>query len=277
MIKHRRISKLAILLGSVLTCALCAGAALPDSGANEKLLTAIRDADSHAASSLLSSGADANAKDSDGLTALMYAAMYAGADCVELLLQKGADPNARSKSDVTALMLASGQADKVRLLLSKGAQVNAKSKEGHTALTIAATRGGSAEIVRMLLDNGADLTAGNVLAAAARCGDLKVVKLLLERGANPNNSSNLGGTPARSAKRASEIKKMGRAPGAFVVLLPENASGTPLMYAALARNTEVIKLLLEKGADVNARFAGDGVTLMLGAQMGDSEYYQAAA
>jgi ankyrin repeat protein len=163
MIKHRRISKLAILLGSILTCALCAGAALPDSGANEKLLTAIRDADSHTASSLLSSGADANAKDNDGLTALMYAAMYAGADCVELLRRKALTRTPKANRMSPHLMLASGQADKVRLLLSKGAQVNAKSKEGHTALTIAATRGGSAEIVRMLLDNGADLTAGNVL------------------------------------------------------------------------------------------------------------------
>ena len=128
MMNQMRNSRLAIFLGSVLACVLCAGAALPDNGANEKLLNAIRDADLMAARALLSGGADANAKDDDGLTALMYAAMYAGADCVELLLAQGADPNAKSKSDLTALMLAIGQTDKVRLLLAKGANVNAVSK-----------------------------------------------------------------------------------------------------------------------------------------------------
>src|SRR5882762_2108979 len=61
---------------------------------NEELLAAIRDADAQKASALMYAGADANAKDNDGLTALMYA----GADCVELLLAKGADPNAKSNS-----------------------------------------------------------------------------------------------------------------------------------------------------------------------------------
>ena len=256
-------------------CVLCAGAALPDNGANEKLLNALRDADLQAASALLSGGADANAKDDDGLTALMYAAMYAGADCVKLLLAQGADPKAKSKSDVTALMLAIGHADKVKLLLAKGAEVNAKSKQGHTALTIAAGRASgseeSAEVVRILLDNGADLTAGNILGAAARSGDIKVARLLLERGADPNDRNNIGGPPPMSTKRASERQRTGGAPfmppllGAF-----GNTGATPLMYAALAGNTEVIKLLLGKGADVNARDSGDGAALILAAAMGDA-------
>jgi len=202
----------------------------------------------------------------------MYAAMYAGADCVELLLVKGADPNAKSKSDVTALMLAIGQSDKVRLLLAKGAEVNAKSKQGHTALTIAAARGALAEVVKLLLDNGADLSVGNIPGAAARSGDIEVVKLLLERGADPNNSKNIGGTPVVSAKRASELNKTSGAPVISPLIgVPGNGNdgGTPLMYAALAGNTEVIKLLLEKGADVNARHNGAGGALIPAAQMGD--------
>jgi len=190
----------ALFLGSVLTCSLRASA--EDTGPNEKLLSAIRDADAQTAKALLSlpsGGVDANARDEDGLTALMYAAMYAGADCVELLLEKGGDPNAKSKSDVTALMLAVDRPDKVRLLLAKGADVNAKSKQGHTALSIAAGRASgreeSSEVVKALLDHGADLGVTNILGAAARSGDIAVVKLLSERGADPNDRKNIGGPP----------------------------------------------------------------------------------
>ncbi|HKQ73922.1 MAG TPA: ankyrin repeat domain-containing protein [Blastocatellia bacterium] len=264
---------LATFFGSVLIYQLCAEAAMQDKGSNEKLLTAIRDADAQTARALLSlvpGGADANARDEDGLTALMYAAMYAGADCVELLLAQGADPNAKSKSDVTALMLAIGQADKVRLLLAKGAEVNAESKQGHTALTIAAARAGSAEVVKALLDNGADLTVANALGAAAKSGDISVAQLLLERGADPNDRNNVGGPPPMSAKRASERPKSGGTPFMPPLLgAPGNTGATPLMYAALAGNTEVIKLLLGKGADVNARDNGAGAALILASAMGD--------
>jgi len=266
---------LAIFLGSGAAFSLCADAAMQDKGSNEKLLAAIRDADAQTAMALLSlqsGGADANARDDDGLTALMYAAMYAGADCVKLLLEKGADPNAKSNSDVTALMLAIGQAEKVRLLLAKGAEVNARSRQGHTALSVAAGREGSVEVIKLLLDNGADLTVGNVLGAAARSGDIRVAQLLLERGADPNDRKNIGGPPPISAKRASERPKTGGGPFMPPLLGPPgNINATPLMYAAFARNTEVIKLLLGKGADVNARDSGNGSALILAAAMGDPD------
>ena len=271
--RHRRNSNLAnfvaTVLVTVLACPLCAGA--DDKGLNEKLLAAIRDSDAGAASALLSlpsGAADANARDEDGMTALMYAAMYASADCVELLLAKGADPNAKSNSDVTALMLAIGQADKVRLLLSKGAEVNAKRKQGHTALSIAAGREGAAEVIKALLDHGADLTVANILGAATRGGDIKVVKLLLERGADPNNRNKIGAAPPMSAKRASELNKIG-APTSPILGLPDRTAVTPLMYAAHAGNTEVVRLLIEKGAEINARNNVNGVALMPAAQMGN--------
>lgn len=267
--KQRHNSNLAIFLASLLACALCAGAALQDKGANEKLLTAIRDFDAQAVSALLLGGADANARDDDGLTALMYAAIYAGADCVELLLVKGADPNAKSRAEVTALMLAIGDAGKVRLLLAKGAEVNAKSKQGHTALSIAAAREGSAEVVKALLDHGAALTGINSLGAAALNGDVQVVKLLLEKGADPNDVNKLGGSPPASAKRAEELKKIAgtrQPPLRFGTEV--NIGGTPLMYAAVAGNTEILKLLLEKGVDIKARSNSNGTALILAAQMG---------
>ncbi len=151
-----RNSNLALFFISVLSCALCAGAGMQDKGANEKLLSAIREADARTARSLLSRGADASAKDNDGLTALMYAAMYARADCVELLLVKGAAPNARNNDGLTALMLAAGDFDKAKLLLARGANVNAKGGFGITPLIIAAGNAGAIRVVNLLLDQGAD-------------------------------------------------------------------------------------------------------------------------
>jgi cytohesin len=236
---------------------------------NEQLLAAIRDYDAQEARALLSAGADANTRDHDGLTALMYAAMYAGADCVELLLARGADPNAKSDSNLTALMLAVDHVEKVRLLLAKGAEVNARSKQGHTALSIAAGRTGTVEVIKALLGRGAELPAINVLGAAARSGDVQVVKLLLEKGADPNDRNNAGGAPPMSAKRASERSKGGPRTQAIALFgLTADVGGTPLMYAASTGNTDVVKLLIDKGADINARNNGDWTALMLAAQTG---------
>jgi len=128
--KRRRNSNLAIylviLLGILLACPLCANA--DDKGSNEKLLVAIRDSDAQAASALLSipsGGANANARDDDGMTALMYAASSENND-PELL----------------------------KSLLARGAEINVKAKDGETALKLAG-RKGKTEIVRLLEKAGA--------------------------------------------------------------------------------------------------------------------------
>jgi ankyrin repeat protein len=263
--------KPAVLIGWVLGCVMWIVAATQNEAANEKLLNALCDGDAKAARSLLSAGADVNARDDAGLTALMYATSYAGADCVGLLLRKGADPNAKSNGDVTALMLAVGDLRKIRLLLSKKVDVNAKSKQGHTALTIAAGREGSTDIVRELLYHGADLNGGNLLGAAARTGDIKLVRFLLERGADPHNTQSLGGLPPASEKRAAARDKVLEAPQLPpLVGLPQNGAGTPLIYAVIGKNIEILRLLLEKGVGVNVRNKSNGTALMYAAVLGES-------
>ena len=66
----------------------------------------------------------------------MVAAFYGRKEIVELLLSKGADVNAKDSKGETALMVAAfyGRKETVELLLSKGADVNAKDNEGKTAL-----------------------------------------------------------------------------------------------------------------------------------------------
>jgi len=142
--------------------------------------------------SLLKDGADVNAAQGDGMTALHWSALandmetagmllYAGANVkaatrlgaytpltlasrnghaaiVETLLNAGADPNLTTSTGATPLMLAaaSGSEEAVRLLLGRGAAVDAKeSKRGETALMFAAASN-RAEVAALLLANGAD-------------------------------------------------------------------------------------------------------------------------
>jgi uncharacterized protein len=73
--------------------------------------------------SLLEKGADVNAKDNDGMTALMGTSFEAHFDVAKLLVEKGADVNIKSKDKDTALMAASanGQTRIVELLKAPGA------------------------------------------------------------------------------------------------------------------------------------------------------------
>src|SRR5207249_4225419 len=89
----------------------------------------------------LSAGADPNAQDSSGWTALMYATQADRAEAIKLLLDAGASPNLRSYLGQTALMAVAGAyssaPEKFRLLSPVGADVNAQDLDGHTALMFA--------------------------------------------------------------------------------------------------------------------------------------------
>jgi hypothetical protein len=97
---------------------------------------------------LLASGADVNARDNDGQTVLMKAANNATVydEVVKLLLSRGAEVNARNENGLTALAIAArvGRADVVRLLLANGANViTQESSEYQTALTNTVQKGAS--------------------------------------------------------------------------------------------------------------------------------------
>ena len=86
----------------------------------------------------------------------MYAALYGDSEVVRLLLDNGANPNAQNDDGGTALMYAIDDAEKTRLLLEHGVNPNLRSGEGRTALLIAVGRAGSYSVVKLLLEKGAD-------------------------------------------------------------------------------------------------------------------------
>ena len=100
---------------------------------------------------LLEAGADVEAKDSHGWTALHIAAMEGHSAVVKVLLEAGADVNAKDNTDGTALLNAAmiGHYAIIKTLLEAGANVEAKDNHGWTALSLAAMRGDTA-IVKLL-------------------------------------------------------------------------------------------------------------------------------
>jgi len=150
--------------------------------------------DPRTAALLLKAGASAKAANRYGVTPLALACTNGGTEVVDLLLKAGADPNATLRGGETALMTAArtGKIGPVKALLAKSADVNAKDRSGQTALMWAAAEG-HAEVASALLAAKADLTtptpAGfTPLLFAARDGRLDAVRVLLKAGADANEA-----------------------------------------------------------------------------------------
>ena len=135
-----------------------------EAGAGEDLTplqVAVLESDSMAVSSLLAEGADPNATDAYGWSALHFAVPMAGPGVVSALLAAGGDPNQRIVGGGTALHLAASQAlpAVVSDLLSAGADPNARDGEvegARTPLHYAAGRSQHTSVVLALLGAGAD-------------------------------------------------------------------------------------------------------------------------
>lgn len=108
---------------------------------------------------LLQQGADVNAAQGDGMTALHWAGMNGNAELVEVLLYAGAAAEATTRlGGYTALHLASrvGHADAIEALVRQGADVSARTSTGAMPLHLAAGSG-DVDALSVLLDAGAEV------------------------------------------------------------------------------------------------------------------------
>ncbi|KAF7365665.1 HET-domain-containing protein [Mycena venus] len=173
----------------------------------------------------------------------------------------------------TALQAASatGQLEIVRLLLQNGADINMDGEDG-AALQVASKEGHVA-IVRLLLENRADINAkgenGTALQLASQGGHISIVQLLLKKGADINADGHLTALQAASEAGHLEIVCLLLEKGAHANA-PSRRYGTALQLASGKSHIDIVRLLLEKGADVNAE-GGNSTALQLASYHGHIE------
>ena len=246
------------------------------------LMMAARTGGTGAIRLLVEAGADVNARETwGGTTALMWAVSEGHLEAARLLIAAGADVKARSNfvaaangrgfegrtpltnaTDakpaefasgwLTPLMLAAreGHVELSRLLVSAGADVNAAAGDGKTALALAIFNG-NYEVASFLVDNKADVNVADaqrftpLFYAVDRrnmetapnfpwmvtLDPLPLIRKMLDAGANPNALVN--NTPRARMREGS----------------PRIVFATALMRAAFAGDLELVKLLLDRGAD----------------------------
>ncbi|MEZ5419966.1 MAG: ankyrin repeat domain-containing protein [Vicinamibacterales bacterium] len=270
----------ALTLGSVLLHAQTSRSPVADA-AMGKDLAQVRQ--------LLKSGADANASQGDGMSALHWAALNGDAGMAEMLLVAGANVRATTRIGAfTALHLAAqaGRDAAVPALIKAGTPLDATTATGATALMLAAASG-NATLVDQLAAAGAalDLTetahGQTALMFAAANGRTEAVKALLARGARLGLTSRVvdlskvevpeevlqdqarqeqrpqAGTAAPPARsQPSGIAGMTR-PFKYNELIGKHGGLTALHFAARQGAFDTAKALIEAGADVNAVSAGD--------------------
>ena len=178
------------LISKVL-CAAVLSAMAGTASAQAEIAAAASKGDTAAVERLLKSGADVNAQQADGATALQWAAYRGDVKLTERLLKAGAKPGLGNHNGATPMWLAAshGDAAVIQVLLKGGADANEQLPLGRRPLMLAA-RSGSVEAVRALIDRGADVNAvesergTSALMQAADQGHADVLRELIKRGAN---------------------------------------------------------------------------------------------
>jgi ankyrin repeat protein len=196
-----------------------------------------------------------NATDSQGRTALSWAAARGDVQIVKKLLRCGADPNIGSSCDMVPLHFAMRPASPRSIvpLLAAGANVNYMSNWLQTPLHHAAAYKDDVRFLEPLIDSGADVNArdfdGNTpLGCAALSDHVKSIELLLESGANINNRDLRGWTAILDAVDSNSHRSI------TVLLkngadytLPLNTGCTVLHRAAERGDIETIQILTKAG------------------------------
>ena len=214
-----------------------------------RLVEAVKHQNAAATRLLLEQDIDVNTAESDGVTALHWAAHWNDADTASLLIRAGAAVGAANDLGVTPLSLAcgNGSAALVATLLAVGADANATTWSGETVLMTCA-RTGNVAAVTALLARDADVHAAEAergqtaLMWAAAENHAEVVAALIAGGADVHARTTGGNAYLRAGITSADY--------------------TPILFAARIGAIDAVRVLLDHGADVND-VALDGSTPLL--------------
>jgi len=233
-------------------CGIAIGVRAPIHGEQERLNRALIDAAAKGkakeAEKLLKKGADIMWSEADGTTALHKATSHP--EMVRMLIGKGATVDAVDDERAQPIHCASfrGHLESVKLLIDAGADCEARGPGGDSPLYLACCMGDYAKkserkgLVKYLLGKGVKVDApddmqNTPLAIAVENSSYEIVEMLVKAGANVNAKNKLDMIPLhRAAARLRE---------------PEMSCDGGKEEWATA--TKIIRLLLEKGSDVNAK------------------------
>jgi ankyrin repeat protein len=244
--------------------------------------------DRAAAEKLLRTGADVNAAQGDGMTALHWAAVNGDIATTEMLIRAGGNVAARTRLGAyTPLALAAeaGHGAVAAALVNAGADVHAVDSSGTTVLMLAAASG-NVDTIRLLLDAGADVNAREsameqtALMFAAAHNRAGAIRLLLARGARLDASTkvvNVAAASGRGGGGGGGGSQRGRGASAdttrtvagldrpynYNELVGTQGGLTPLLFAIRQGHVDAVKGLVEAGADVNRVSAGDHTSPLL--------------
>jgi ankyrin repeat protein len=185
-----------------------------------------------------------------GLTALLYAARNGCHDCIDELIAAGADVNLPTPEGVTPLMLAldNDHNDVAKLLLDRRADPRLWDWWGRTALYIVIDRKAASAAPTRAGASGRGRGGRGDASPASGVSSMDVINALLAAGVDLN--------PQLNMHRPSRGGNSGRFVEEFL-----NTGCTPLMRAVIAKDEEVVRTLLDKGADPN--IVGMGLTPFL--------------
>lgn len=268
----------AVSLAALLSGPISAQDTQEDGNNEQTLLQLAREGHTAEAKGWIGHYTDVNASSTDGTTTLHWAVYYGDMGLAKALIFRGADVTARNEYNATPLSQAAiqGNAGMIKLLLDEGADPNERGADDQTPLMIV-SRTNHLEVARALIEAGADVNhveswrGQTALMWAAAQQKPEMVKLLLDHGADPDAQS----TRTNFERQVTAEPRAKVLPtGALTPLLyaaregcaecaaylieagadvnkPDPDEVGPLLMATLNAHWDTVKVLIENGANVN--------------------------
>lgn len=237
---------------------------------------------------LITNGADINMQDSyNGNTALSWASSDNNLEIAKLLISEGADVNHLDKKGGSPLgsVCLANNIEIAKLLITNGADINNQDKsKGYTPLITACSYNYS-ELAKLLISSGADINLkakdGSTALIQAAKNDPEIINLLLSKGADINARMKDGtGAFTKSiygilmGKGSTEVAELFLSKGADINEAPTTGDmigWTPLFLAVSDENENLVKFLIDNGANVNAKNNNGDTVLSMAVKNGNEK------